>query len=86
MIERLDQLGAEADEETRALLDRAAEARIAARAAYQAGDTAEARARLQDARAATHQAVARLDPDLAACWQQQWGNGMGTGRRGMGRR
>jgi hypothetical protein len=84
--ERWSQLRAEADDSSLALLDRAAEARDAARAALRAGDEEEAKARMQEARDAMHAAMVRTDPEMADRMQQQRGQRMGKGRRGMSRR
>jgi flagellin-specific chaperone FliS len=64
--EAMNRLRAEADEETTALLDQAAAARVAAKEAYQAGNEEEAKRQMQKAREAMHEAITRIDPEMAA--------------------
>ena len=64
--EAMSRLRAEADEETTALLDQAAAARVAAKEAYQAGNEEEAKRQMQKAREAMHEAITRIDPEMAA--------------------
>jgi len=64
--EAMSRLRAEADEETTALLDQAAAARVAAKEEYQAGNEEEAKRQMQKAREAMHEAITRIDPEMAA--------------------
>jgi len=64
--EAMSRLRAEADEETTTLLDQAAAGRVAAKEAYQAGNEEEAKRQMQQAREAMHQAITRIDPEMAA--------------------
>ena len=65
------QLRAEADEETIALLDQAAAARMAAQEAHKAGNEGEAKRQMQEARAVMHQAITRINPEMAAKMEAQ---------------
>ncbi len=65
------QLRAEADDETVALLDQAAAARMAAKEAHHAGNEEEAKRQMQEARAVMHQAITRINPDMAAKMEAQ---------------
>ena len=65
------QLRAEADEETIALLDQAAAARMAAKEAHQAGNEEEAKRQMQEARAVMHQAITRINPAIASKMEAQ---------------
>ena len=65
------QFRAEADEETIALLDQAAAARMAAKEAHQAGNEQEAKRQMQEARDAMHQAITRINPEMAAKMEAQ---------------
>ena len=67
----MSQLRGEADEETIALLDQAAAARMAAKEAHQAGNEEEAKRQMQEARAAMHQAITRINPEMAARMEAQ---------------
>ncbi len=64
--EAMSRLRAEADEEATALLDQAASARVAAKEAHQAGNEEEAKRQMQNAREAMHEAITRIDPEMAA--------------------
>lgn len=64
--EAMSQLREGADEETIALLDQAAAAREAAKEAFHSGDKEQAKLKMQEARTAMHEAITRIDPDLAA--------------------
>ena len=64
--EAMSRLRAEADEETTALLDQAAAARVAAKEAHQAGNEEEAKRQIQKARETMHEAITRIDPEMAA--------------------
>jgi hypothetical protein len=63
--EIVERLRADADEEALALLDKAAEAREAARAAHQSGNDEEAKLKMQEAREAMLEAITRIDPEIA---------------------
>jgi len=64
--EALSRLRADADEEATALLDQAEAARVAAKEAYQAGNEEEAKRQMQKARETMHEAITRIDPEMAA--------------------
>jgi flagellin-specific chaperone FliS len=64
--EAMSRLRADADEEATALLDQASAARMAAKEAYQAGNEEEAKRQMQKAREAMHEAITRIDPEMAA--------------------
>ncbi len=67
----MSQLRAEADDETIALLDQAAAARMAATEAHHAGNEEETKRQMQEARDAMHQAITRINPEMAAKMEAQ---------------
>jgi len=67
----LERLEAEGDDETRALLEQAREARAAAKEAFQDGDRETAHDHAREARSYIHQAIERTFPDLAERMEQR---------------
>ncbi len=67
----LERLAVEGDSETRALLEQAQEARVAAKEAFQAGHRETAHAHAREAKGYLHQAIERTFPELAARIEQR---------------